>query len=564
MEFLRRLIKQSRSHMSGLSVSQRTAILLCVVVIIGAMVWLLQWSTKAELVSLISTDLTPEQLGRIQQKLDDYNATYQVRDNRIYVKSDERALWMARLAEQQALPGDLTMGFEEVIEKQSPFLSMEQQQWQRTVALGHELARVLRRWSGVAEATVMIDRMTKRPLGRSPIVPTASVSVRMKPGAPFDHTKAYAMASFVASAVAGLTVENVKVTDGVNLRVFDFASPDSPGPYDDLDDRRRKEDYFKQRLAEVLPIAGIMIGVHAELDPEAMKTEKTTYGKPVKTSEKTETTEQERGSSGASPGVVSNTSVATGGSGTAEKLTKSSGTEEYVGAVDKTTVLSDRMRHGLKSLRASISVPRSYLVAIAQQDKPDAKPTDNDLKPIIDREVARIAKLAKPLLTTDDPAKPPEVEVDWYYDDAMTTSAAVATASGMPAELMGWVREYGGPAGLGALAIVSLLMMLMVVRRSSEGPVLPGEEPPKPLPSGRRRKKRGDPDDDDEDEEPADIWVSSAPIGEAAVSEGLLVGKEVDEADVRSQQFVKQVTQMVEDDPETAATLIKRWVDEAK
>lgn len=567
MEFLKKLFVQSKAHLHGLGASQRAAIALCVIVMVGALFWLLQWSAKPETVVLLNQDLSPDELGRIQIRLDDAGATYQVRNNRIYVSPDQRAMWLARLGEQQVLPSDLSVTFDTLIKDQSPFLNMDEQAWRRSVAMGNEMARVLREFSGVADARVFIDKTDKRGIGRAPTVPTASIYVKMKPGAELDKNKVFALASFVAKAVGGLNVKNVGVTDATTGRSYSVPDPSEPGSFDDLDDRRRKEEYFTQKLMKLFAhIPGLLVGVHAELDPEMKTVESTKYGKPVKTSEQTETTTEDRGSGGASPGVVANTARAAAGGGMNEKLEKSNGKEEYVGGVDKTVETSDRMRNGLKSLNASINVPRSYFVGIYRQTNPGKEPKDTDLDPLIKEQLAKIKKQASALIPAAAPAGPlavaddAHIQVDWFYDASLPGMATMAEAE-TNNEMMGWVKAYAGQAGLGAMAIVSLLAMVMMVRKASAAPILPGEEPPpEPLPLPRHaRRSRGAESGMD-----ADVFVAASPVGEAQVSEGLLVGREVDENAVRAQQVVEQVSQLIDDDPDTAAALVKRWVESSK
>ena len=69
MEFLRKLATQTRTHLSGLSVSQRLVLALCAVVIVGSLVWLFQWSGRSALVPLIDAPMTPDERQAVQQKL---------------------------------------------------------------------------------------------------------------------------------------------------------------------------------------------------------------------------------------------------------------------------------------------------------------------------------------------------------------------------------------------------------------------------------------------------------------------------------------------------------------
>jgi flagellar biosynthesis/type III secretory pathway M-ring protein FliF/YscJ len=49
--------------------------------------------------------------------------------------------------------------------------------------------------------------------------------------------------------------------------------------------------------------------------------------------------------------------------------------------------------------------------------------------------------------------------------------------------------------------------------------------------------------------------------GEASESEQLLDGMELDDDAVRAQQMLDQVSNMVKENPEGAASLVKRWMN---
>ena len=52
------------------------------------------------------------------------------------------------------------------------------------------------------------------------------------------------------------------------------------------------------------------------------------------------------------------------------------------------------------------------------------------------------------------------------------------------------------------------------------------------------------------------------PVGKAAVSDSLLVAREVDDETLRYQELGEEVAKLVEADPEGAAELIRRWMED--
>ena len=209
MEFLRKLLLQTQSYLRGLTVSQRLAIGSCAGMVILSLVWLVGWAADPSLVPLLDQPLSAQELGPIQQKLDLERVSYKVNNNIILVPQESRPRLLAQLDQQRALPNDISIGFARMMEEASPWLSMDEQNRRWSIARSYELSRVLREFDGVLDARVLIDDKTRRTIGAAPVVPTASIFVKMAPGVPLDKERVFAMASFVGRAVAGLSVSNV-------------------------------------------------------------------------------------------------------------------------------------------------------------------------------------------------------------------------------------------------------------------------------------------------------------------------------------------------------------------
>ena len=57
------------------------------------------------------------------------------------------------------------------------------------------------------------------------------------------------------------------------------------------------------------------------------------------------------------------------------------------------------------------------------------------------------------------------------------------------------------------------------------------------------------------------MTVDDEMVGEAAATDAMLMGKEVDEQTLHARQVVEQVQQMVASDPEAAVAILKRWIE---
>jgi flagellar biosynthesis/type III secretory pathway M-ring protein FliF/YscJ len=249
--------------------------------------------------------------------------------------------------------------------------------------------------------------------------------------------------------------------------------------------------------------------------------------------------------------------VAIAGGGGSENTERTNTETIFDAKVDKTVTRTAKPRHVIRELFASVNVPRSYLAAIFQSIH-DKEPSDLDLEKFALPELRKIKNQVMSLLAmTGEEDEQKRVQVDWFHDGMSTQLSGPAAQAAAGEGMIQLVRTYGGKAGLGALAALSLVMMLMLVRRVAEGPVLPGEQPPASrmirMRGGRRKGQAG-----------VDMTFADEVVGEAEASDALLVGKEVDERTLHRQKVVDQVVEMVKDDPEASVGILRRWVESDK
>lgn len=556
MEFLSKLALQTKAHLAGLSLSHRLAIGSCAALIVVSLLWLGNWAAAPVMVPLLDQPMTAQELTPIQQRLDALGIQYKLAGDTILIPQDKRHLALGRLGENRLLPDDLKIGFTKLMEDSSPWLSNKEKDEWWSVALGNELAKVIREFDGVQYARVIIDKSSRRVIGQPVIAPTASVFVKLGAGSSLENSRVQAIASLVSSAVAGLNVHSVSISDSSG-RSYNVPRPEDRQAFDDLDDRANKEQYFTQKIQRLLAnIPGLLVAVHAELDPESRRVTKEEHGQPVLVLDKTETTTEERNNPRGGPGVVPNTAQAIAAGGAVDKSETSKSEATYDGKVDTTLTTSEMPRHEIKSLAASINVPRSYLAAIIRQASgTDPSDEEIDAAPSTSKVLKNIEEQVKVALQIGDAnakSSTQKVTVKWFHDDAvMAMAQEVMEAGATPHNLMAYAQRYGSKAALGTLAAMGLMMMLLLVRRVGEGPVLPGEQSPH-----RQTRKPG--------EAVEQMAMGNEPVGEAEVTESLLVGREIDEHTMRTQKVVEQVNELVKEDTDGAVTILKRWIDMAQ
>ena len=154
---------------------------------------------------------------------------------------------------------------------------------------------------------------------------------------------------------------------------------------------------------------------------------------------------------------------------------------------------------------------------------------------------------------------PTDVEVDVYPDLEWTadggvwssgpgqTAAARTGSDGFSALV--FVQDYAGQVGLTALALMSLMMLMRIIKKAT------------PIPSDIDALQGFDSEDMPHEEQV--LTMGRQPVGQAQVTGSLLTGQEVDDETLRYQELGREVSKLVEDDPESTAQLIRRWVQDA-
>ena len=159
---------------------------------------------------LLYAGLDSAAAGQVVQSLEQRGTQYEVRGGSIYVPVEQRDELRMTLA-GEGLPANGSRGYE-LLDSLSGFGTTSQMfdaaYWR---AKEGELARTIVASPHVTQARVHIANTGSNPFQRS-VEPTASVSL-VPMGAPISPAQANAVRFLIASAVTGLSVENVAVID---------------------------------------------------------------------------------------------------------------------------------------------------------------------------------------------------------------------------------------------------------------------------------------------------------------------------------------------------------------
>jgi len=581
MGALQKLIAQILSRLRDINTSQRVALLLGGALVAVSLIWLIQWAASPDMVSLLPQDLQPDELALVRGGLEASGEPFEVRGSRVFVRAAaNRTALLAQLQQQEKLPANTSAGFAGLVKETNHWISQAENDRRWTYALQKEVEEVLRQFNGVRDARVFLNLTTaRRGFTRETPAGSASVTLVMRHGEEVTRPLALAAARLVSGAVAGLSPRNVQVLDASGRSALDWGSEDDAAS--EVNRQRVKhEQYLAEKIRGQVPDPKALVSVQVELELTKRNsvTETPIAGQAV--SEKTETEKTVRLRRSEQPGVQMNVGVVAGGSGGADETheTDTISTELSSGRSRKT---EDTPAGDIKKVTAAISLSSSYLEGVFRRLNPDVKsPTDAQLEELFQREKTRLASQVMQLVK---PQVEENVAIARYYDTA-AEPAAGSPGRGMD-DALDLMRRYGAQSGLGLLALLSLGLMLRMAKKTDVSDAfglelgLPQEaiEAAKkaaedvsavavkararggfgPRSSGGGGGGAGQP------ERILDTEMLT-PIGQAAVTEGMLVAQEVDPATVQTRKMLDQVTQMVDSDAATVSSLVEQWVQRSE
>lgn len=553
MDQIQQMLQTIREQLSKLSATQRMLIASLAVLLVMSLFLVSQYAGTKRYVDLLPVGASGDEVQKAAQFLSEYNIEHRMADGRPQVSPERRRAVIAQMGQAGALPGDTTMLFADLIDKQSWTLSGTQQRQMFNIALQNELSSVISQMRGISSATVLIDAPERRGIGAAVRKPTASVTVTSS-GEGLNQDAVDAIASIISGAKAGLNISDVTVVDAVRNRNFKARNEDSLASGTYLELQTKYEKLYRERLLETLAyIDGVIVAVSAQVDATSQVSNTTAVlppGQGTVTAPRMESehlTESRNATTSGEPGVRSNAGldIATGGAGGSE-MTESDTQAEYTTEYGRRTETTRDPRGRPTKLNATISVPRSHVLAQYRvENGEDAEaPEAAELAQFFDSVRTQIEQHAMPHLETPGP-------------DGTTTPGTVSVAMiPDPSPLSGvgggagYAAGLGGGGGilasglvktvaLGAMALVSLGLMAMALKKAGKRPDLPSPEELVGIPPAL--------------EQDAEV------MGEAAEAEAALAGIELTDEDVQRQQMLEQVASFVEESPDDAAVLFQRW-----
>lgn len=569
MQRLTQLLGRIGTVARGMSATHRLLIVSLAVLMVMTLFVVHQYTAKPSMVALLDASYPAEDQQAAAQFLDSKNISYTSSSaGVVLVQPSMRPRLLAQMSQEPGtLPSDTTILFNNLLSKQSWTQSTEQNRQLEVIALQNEIANILSQWEGIRSAKVILDVPPTRAIGQPMRRPTAAVNVFSEGGLP--QSKVDAIAAFVAGSRSGLTIDRVRIVDGSTGRQLRARSDDQLTATSTQELIAQIEERRQRQIADMLMyIPAVIVTVQAQVDATQHTTttdEALPEGKGSQSLLSTESTTTRTESEPvrmAEPGVRANTGaditsqVAANSANSSENQSET--TFETRFGTKKQNILDPR---GFATkVNAVVNVPRSYFVTIWQdqqrrQNPDDADlaakdPTDAELQLIADAEVLRITDDVRQMIDTsgNDGTVPGEVKVSMI--PVTPTLGFEPAAAGM-----GGLLGIGGGAGgvalpelvktvaLGGLAVVALGLVVVTAVKSSKRETLPSASELVGIP-------------------PA-LGTDVGLVGEAEAAESALTGIELTEDVMQSRKIHEQVSSMIKEKPDVAATLVGRWIGDA-
>jgi flagellar M-ring protein FliF len=411
----------------------------------------------------------------------------QVVGSQIRIPRGKKELYLAALADGNALPPDFHTYLDDAMGADNPFSSPKSLEMRRWIAKQKTLSLIIGRMSGIESATVQFDEEVKRGLTQQK-QKTAMVAVKTH-GGHLEEDQIKAIRNVVASAYVGLDRRHITITDLSGATYGGAIGPDGmpedEGLYSTYKVRYERE--FQRKIQQQLAyIPGVIVGVNADLNPEIQHSTTNLKWDPKPTAIMTkETTKEAKSKSpqpAGRPGAVPNgveqagnrsIAVTTTAGGPESETTETKSDVQNVAGQDVTlTQLAPLVP---KKITASIDIPASYYVEIWRKRNPQpadkaARPPDAAQIATIETETKkRIQESVRNLLPDFDKGTNPypHVVVE-TYDDLPKIAAVPQTLADTGTA---WMADNWQTLALIAVGACSLLMLRGMVRST----VKPGQ-----------------------------------------------------------------------------------------
>lgn len=468
---------------------------------------------------------------------------YEVRGTQILVPRGKQSVYMAALADAKALPPNFGSAIGEAISDGNVFESTADKERRMQVAKQQSLSQIIGSMQGIESAYVFFATDAKGGLRREQ-VKTASVSVKPLAGRQLGEEDVAKIRHLVAGAF-GMKWEDVTVAD-LNGRVY-YGGAEGGGSAENnvyVALTKNWEQYYRTKILNSLSwIPDLTVEPTVVLDKERLsrvrRVELNPKTVPIQTRETTVSRVNEGGGPAGRVGYEAqqpNRPQALASAASAQRQQEDESTTDGVYLPQGSQEESENV--GLTPTRVAVSVgiPSSYLEKVYRERNPAAdgqapKPPDQAALDTLFQEISasvreHVAALLPPAAGVSDLKE--LVKVSQFT----AIAGEPAPKPDVAQRILTWLGDYWPTLGLLALAGFSLVMLRSMIRAAPESP--------------------------------AAVALGPAPAGEPPVA---AESESPDGEEPRLRRFQgtgrslrDELAELVQEDPDTAANILKAWI----
>jgi flagellar M-ring protein FliF len=554
MDFLAKALGQVRELFQSMTPGARITTGLLLVVVVVSLAYLFQsQSTGPDGYLMGGQPFSADELRVMEAAFGKASLSgYQVEGSRIRIPRGQNAAYMAALADAGALPASFGSYLDEALNTDGIFENKFTKEERILVAKQKELNLILRSMTGIEAASVLYARQKAKGLSKQDEV-TASVNVKTIGDEPLTSRRVSQIKKLVAAAFAGLKPDHVTVTDLGSGAVY--ASSGEAALGDAMDDPYYKlksnyEEDLEGKIHKLLAyVPGVQVKVHAELDKEMRRVEQRTnldpkMVTPLRSHVRTETNMSEGGPTAGRPGLEAQGPAAgptTLAAGRSTKTEEKSRDEETQNFVPQQQVSVEFKGLTPTRVRASIVIPSDYYREVwSEQNKPTdgsqpSPPTQQqvqDLEALVKKNIENAVLAILPL--------PPEggeavSQVTVTTLQSLTPDPIQSPSLGEQA--LAWTGQYGSTLAMLGVAGMSLLVLRSMVKSV-------------PAPAAEAAPLSA-------------AWPAATPEDETTAEASPETPGRIRPRISRGPSMKDELAEMVRDDPDGAASILRAWIANA-
>lgn len=289
----------------GLTVAQRATILFIMFLTVVGGIVVLNWALKPEYSVLVS-DIEPADMQAVSEELKSQSISFRLENDGRHLMVPRSKIYDARLAlAKQDLLYENSVGYE-LFDKKDIGISEFVQQINYRRALEGEISRTIQSMQEVEKARVHVVFPKDRLYKKDQKEPTASIVLTMKRRTNLSESQIVGITHLVARSIEGLSPENISILDDHGNLLSDFKTPNSVAGLSDtqLDIQTKVESYLEDKAESMLvPVVGrdnVVVRIRADLDFRQIERTNENYDpdNPIVLSEESDTQTTTGGNAG--------------------------------------------------------------------------------------------------------------------------------------------------------------------------------------------------------------------------------------------------------------------------